>query len=73
MMSRSLINCKHIPGWVKPVLLAVANGKNDKNAAQMAGVSTRDVIARIEKDPAFKLQYEEAAEQGARRKMRGVR
>ena len=72
-MSRSLINCKHIPGWVSQVLLAVANGKNDMNAAQMAGVSTRDVITRIGKDPAFKEQYEAAAEQGARRKMRGVR
>ena len=72
-MSRALINCKHIPGWVKPVLLAVANGKNDMNAAQMAGVSTRDVIARLAKDPAFKEQYEAAAEQGIKRKMRGMR
>ena len=69
-MSRALINCKHIPGWVKPFLLDVANGGNDVNSAGRAGVSTRDVRARIEKDPIFKAQYDEAVEQGARRKIR---
>jgi len=69
-MSRALINCKHIPGWVRPFLAEVSNSRNDKNAAGRAGVSTKDVIARIEKDPAFKQQYEDAVAQGQRRKDR---
>jgi len=71
-MSRSLINCKHIPGWCKEFIMEVAHGRNDLNAAQRAGVSTRDVRARIERDPAFREQYDEATAQGARRKIRLV-
>lgn len=69
-MSRSLINCKHIPGWCKAFITEVAHGRNDVNAAGRAGVSTRDVIARIEKDPAFKEQYDHAVAQAQRRKER---
>jgi len=69
-MSRALINCKHIPGWIKPFLLDVAHGGNDVNSAGRAGISTVQVRNRIEKDPVFKQQYEEAVEQGAKRKIR---
>lgn len=69
-MSRSLIHCKPIPGWVRSFLLAVAGGKNDLNSAGAAGISTVQVRDRLAKDPAFQEQYDKAAEQGARRKNR---
>ncbi len=71
-MSRSLINCKPIPGWVKSFLMAVANGKNDLNSAGVAGISTTQVRDRLAKDPAFQEQYDKATEQGARRKNRQI-
>lgn len=71
-MSRSLINCKHIPGWCKEFIMEVAHGRNDVNAAGRAGVSTLQVRDRIESDPEFKQQYEEAVAQGQARTIRLV-
>lgn len=69
-MSRSLLNCKHIPGWCKNFILEVAGGRNDINAAGRSGVSTLVVQARINSDPEFKAQYDEAVVQGQNRKIR---
>jgi len=71
-MSRSLMKCKHIPGWVPMVLNAVKNGQNDVNAAGSGGVSTTQVRQRIQNDPAFKQQYEEAVNQGSKRLLRRI-
>ena len=60
-MSRSLIGCKHIPGWVKPFLSSIQNGYNERNAANRAGISTTMVKQRVANDPAFKESYDRAA------------
>lgn len=72
MMSRSLMNCKHIPGWVPFVLNALRNGQNDVNAAGAGGVSTVQVAQRRASDPAFDAQYEEAVGQGRKRLLRRI-
>ena len=59
-MSNSLSRCKLIKGWVKPFLNAIQNGYSEKNAANMSGVGTNAVHTLIEKDPAFKAQYDVA-------------
>ena len=56
--SESLKNCKHIPGWVKPFLVAIKNGYSETNAANRVGISTLVVKRRVDIDPAFKENYE---------------
>lgn len=59
-MSRSLMNCRHVPGWIKPFLAAIKNGYSEKNAAQMAGEGSATIHKRVETDGIFKAQYEAA-------------
>jgi len=58
-MSNALSRCTLHPGWVKPFLAAIKNGYNERNAANMSGVSTLTVHQREERNPEFKAQYNE--------------
>ena len=58
-MSRSLNQCRHIPGWIKPFLAAIKNGYSEQNAANMSGVGTNTIKARVESDSEFKASYEQ--------------
>lgn len=60
MTSLSLRDCKLHPGWIKPFLAAIGNGYNEKNSANMAGVSTSAIAKQVGRDPAFKDRYLEA-------------
>lgn len=64
-MSRALLNCKLRHGWIKPFLSAIRNGFNERNAANAAGEGTNTIHRYMEKDPAFKAEYE-AAQAAAR-------
>ena len=59
-MSRSLMNCKLRHGWIKPFLAAIKNGFSEKNAANAAGEGTNTIHRLMDKDPAFKAEYDAA-------------
>ncbi len=56
----ALSQCRHIPSWEKPFLEAVLHGYNEKNAANRAGIGTTMIQMRMENDPIFKQEYEDA-------------
>lgn len=70
-MSTSLQHCKLRHGWIKPFLNAIRHGFNEKNAANAAGEGTNTIHRHMEKDPAFKAEYE--AVQAAARPRYGLR
>jgi len=59
-MSNSLSQCKLRHGWIKPFLAAIKNGYSEKNAANAAGEGTNAIHRLMDKDPAFKADYEAA-------------
>jgi hypothetical protein len=70
-MSNSLNKCKLRHGWINPFLNAIRHGFNELNAANAAGEGTNTIRRHMEKDPAFKAEYEAA--QAAARPRYGTR
>lgn len=70
-MSNSLNQCKLRHGWIKPFLAAIKNGYSEKNAANMSGESTSTIHRYMDKDSAFKTEYD-AAQAKARPRGQGA-
>lgn len=63
----ALKGCRRVPGWEKPFLSALEQGKTENTAMHLVGIGLGQIKAQVEKDPVFKERYEHAKAAGARR------
>lgn len=49
-----------IPPWTRSFLFHILNGKSEQVAAKLSQVGTADVKKLVDRDPKFKVEYQEA-------------
>lgn len=63
----ALKGCRSVPGWELLLIRGLEQGMSEITAMRAAGIGTKHVRDRCEKDPVFKDKYDVAKVTGQRR------